>query len=257
MNDTLGIIPARWASSRFPGKPLALIGGVTMIERVCRQAVTALGADNVVVATDDARIAAAVKAFGGRAVMTAATHRSGTDRCREAFDIVVAEGGTYRYAVNIQGDEPFVDPSQIRQVAELLHRPDTEIATLARPFPATATYDDLADPNTPKVVWADDGRALYFSRSPIPYMRGVDPDRWCEACTHYAHVGMYGFTAEALHEVARLPQSALEKAEGLEQLRWLQAGMAIRVAVTTIPTIGIDTPADLEAANRLLLDRQS
>lgn len=244
--DATVIIPARWASSRFPGKPLALINGVSMIERVWRRASQAVGPDRVCVATDDARIADAVAAFGGRAVMTSPEHRSGTDRCREAFDIL---GRPTPLVVNVQGDEPFVSPDQIGQIVSILHGSGAHIATLARPFPAGTTYDDLADPNVVKALYNPiDGTAIYFSRLPVPYLRNIKPVLWPAQNIHRIHVGMYGFTADALEKATSLPQSQLELAESLEQLRWLEAGMTIKVGETLDPTIGIDTPADLAAA---------
>lgn len=244
---TIGIIPARYASTRFPGKPLAMIGGRTMIERVYTQAAKELA--DVIVATDDTRIARTVEAFGGRAVMTSATHRSGTDRCQEALEL----GGIDADAViNIQGDEPFVAPEQIAQIRELLSADGVEIATLVRRFRPEAGFEALFNPNTPKVVMDSDMNALYFSRSIIPYVRGAEWQQWLDKTTFYTHVGMYGFSRRALARVVTLPQSPLELAESLEQLRWLQAGYKIRVGITEFDTIGIDTPADLEAAQERL-----
>lgn len=239
----IGIIPARYASTRFPGKPLARIGERTMIERVYRQASRAL--PRVVVATDDERILRAVRDFGGEAVMTSESHRSGTDRCHEAF---ISCGSDADVIVNIQGDEPFIDPAQIAALRSCFDAPDTQIATLVRRFDAARGYEALENPNTPKVVLSDDGRALYFSRSVIPYVRGSERATWPSATQYYTHVGLYAYRADVLVRLVRLPQSPLELAESLEQLRWLQAGYTIRTAVTDCPTIGIDTPADLEAA---------
>lgn len=243
----IGIIPARYASTRFPGKPLALIGGVTMIERVYRQASKAL--NEVVVATDDSRIYDTVKAFGGRVVMTSDKHRSGTDRCYEAYTLSESDADVI---INIQGDEPFIDPAQIVSLQGCFDRPDTQIATLIRRFDKSLGYEALANPNTPKVVTDTDGRALYFSRSVIPYVRGVDHEQWADKTTYYTHVGIYAYRADVLGRLVALPQSPLELAESLEQLRWLQAGYSIMTAVTDSQTIGIDTPADLERACCLL-----
>jgi len=243
----LGIIPARYASTRFPGKPLAMLGDKTVIERVYTQVHKVL--DDVVVATDDERILQAVEAFGGKAVMTSASHRSGTDRCREANALT---GGSHDVVINIQGDEPFVTPEQISAIMACFDDTATQIATLVRPFPADSTAAQLQNPNTPKVVVDDHNHALYFSRSVIPYMRGVDPDQWAAKHTYYAHIGMYAYRAQVLDAIAQLPASPLERAESLEQLRWLQAGYTITVGLTTQSTIGIDTPDDLARARAYL-----
>lgn len=243
----IGIIPARYASTRFPGKPLAMIGGMPMIERVYKQARKAL--DEVVVATDDERILQVVAGFGGKAVMTSPDHRSGTDRCHEAYTLC---GSDADVIINIQGDEPFIDPSQIEALKGCFDNMFTQIATLVRRFDPSRGFEALADPNTPKVVTDTEGNALYFSRSVIPYVRGKQPDEWARSARYLTHVGVYAFRAEALGEIVRLPQSPLELAESLEQLRWLQAGYKIKTAVTDCPTIGIDTPADLAAAEEYL-----
>ncbi|WP_295727847.1 3-deoxy-manno-octulosonate cytidylyltransferase [uncultured Muribaculum sp.] len=243
MTKFIGIIPARYASSRFPGKPLADICGMTMIERVYRQASKEL--DDVVVATDDERIARTVEAFGGRVAMTSESHRSGTDRCREAYHIV---GSSADVVINIQGDEPFIDPAQIAELKQCFDSPATDIATLVRPFDATGSYEELADPNRPKVVLGDDMSALYFSRSVVPYLRNHPREEWPRRAQYYTHVGMYAYRADVLESITSLPQSTLELAESLEQLRWLQAGYRIRVGITTCATVGIDTPDDLRHA---------
>jgi len=247
----IGIIPARYASTRFPGKPLADIGGMTMIERVYRRASQAL--DNVIVATDDSRIYDAVRAFGGNVEMTSAEHRSGTDRCREAY---VNCGSAADVVINIQGDEPFIDPEQIEALKGCFVNPDTQIATLVRRFDPASGYDALVNPNTPKVVRDDRGFALYFSRSVIPYVRGTEPSEWPAHAEYYTHVGIYAYRAEVLAEIVRLPQSPLELAESLEQLRWLQGGYRILTAVTDAQTVGIDTPDDLERAVRYLKEHE-
>lgn len=244
----LGIIPARYASSRFPGKPLADIGGKTMIERVYTRVKDVL--DSVCVATDDERILAAVQAFGGRVVLTSDRHRSGTDRCYEAYTRI---GSGYDIVVNIQGDEPFIHPEQIETLKACFDDPATQIATLVKPFGPDADFETVvANPNSPKVVVNARGEAMYFSRSVIPYLRGKDPARWPGAHPYYKHIGLYAYRADVLKEITALPQSPLELAESLEQLRWLENGYRIRVGVTDRETIGIDTPDDLERALRFL-----
>jgi 3-deoxy-manno-octulosonate cytidylyltransferase (CMP-KDO synthetase) len=238
----IGIIPARYASTRFPGKPLAMIGSQTMIERVYRRACLAL--DEVVVATDDERIASTVANFGGRAIMTSPNHQSGTDRCYEAYCL---SGSQADAVINIQGDEPFIDPKQINQLKESLEA-GAPIATLIRKFDPAMGFEALFDSNTPKVVTDAQGHALYFSRSIIPYVRTVKYTEWLDTATFYTHVGLYGYRAEVLAELVKMPRSPLEIAESLEQLRWLQGGYQIQTAVTDCPTIGIDTPEDLARA---------
>ena len=243
----IGIIPARYASTRFPGKPLADMKGKYMIQRVYEQACKVL--DRVCVATDDERIFNAVQSFGGQVVMTSERHRSGTDRCFEAYTNL---GGGEEVVINIQGDEPFIKPEQIESLIACFDSPQTQIATLVRPFEATEGYEALANPNSPKVVMNERHEALYFSRSIIPYLRGVDPEQWLTQHVYYKHIGMYGYRADVLGEITRLPQSSLELAESLEQLRWLQNGYTVKVGITTQETIGIDTPADLQKAISLL-----
>lgn len=239
----IGIIPARYASSRFPGKPLAMIGDRTMIERVYRQASKEL--DDVVVATDDERIFNAVNTFGGKAVMTSTSHRSGTDRCYEAYCNV---GSDADVIVNIQGDEPFIAPEQIAALKSCFEDTSVDIATLARHFDPSRGFEALFDPNTPKLVMDNASNALYFSRSIIPYVRNYPWQEWLEHADFHTHVGLYAYRADILRQLTQLPQSPLEIAESLEQLRWLQNGYRIRVAITDRPTIGIDTPDDLKAA---------
>lgn len=245
----IAIIPARYGSSRFPGKPLADLGGKTMIERVYSRVAAVLGAENVFVATDDARIASAVDAFGGKAVMTSTEHRSGTDRVYEAYRIL---GSDADVVINIQGDEPFIALSQIEAVKACFADTEVEIASLARPFDASLGFDALFDPNLVKVVMDARMNALYFSRSIIPYVRSVDWKHWLEKVQFHTHVGVYAYKADVLARLTALPQSPLELAESLEQLRWLQNGYRIRMAITEAPTIGIDTPADLENALQFL-----
>lgn len=243
----IAIIPARYASTRFPGKPLALLGGKPVIQRVYEQ-VTSLFTD-AVVATDDERIYAAVEAFGGRVVMTSPDHRSGTDRCYEALCKV---GGEYDVVVNVQGDEPFIHPSQLEAIKRCFDNPATDIATLVKPFAEEDGVEALENPNSPKVVVDAESQALYFSRSVIPYLRGVEREQWLKHHTFYKHIGMYAFRAAVLREITALPQSALEKAESLEQLRWIENGYRIGVGVSEVETIGIDTPEDLERAEMFL-----
>lgn len=235
----VGIIPARYGSTRFPGKPLAMIGSKTMIQRTCEQALKS-SLDAVVVATDDARIFDEVQGFGGHAVMTRSDHRSGTDRCREALGLI---GEDCDAVVNIQGDEPFIDPRQIDQLASLIRCPEVAIATLARKI---VDKNMITDPNTVKVVFGNDGNALYFSRHAIPFVRGVDTSLWMDKTDYYQHIGVYAYKAETLCAIAEMPAGRLEQAESLEQLRWLEHGLAIKVAVTDIAqSYSIDTPNDL------------
>ena len=241
------IIPARYASTRFPAKPLAVLGGKPVIIRVCEQAKKEF--DHVFVATDDARIFDAVKEGGFIPIMTREDHKSGTDRCYEAF---IKCGVKVDVVVNIQGDEPFIQPSQLQTIKRLFDSKDTDIATLVKPFSPDTPFEKVANPNSPKVVVDDNWNALYFSRSVIPYLRGVPEAEWPARYTYYKHIGLYAFRADVLEAVTRLPQAPLEKAESLEQLRWLSAGYRIKVGVTDVETIGIDTPDDLAAAERFL-----
>ena len=240
----IGIIPARYASTRFPGKPLADMKGKPMIQRVYEQVEGVL--DAVCVATDDERIAAAVRAFGGQAVMTSNQHRSGTDRCYEAYQKV---GAGFEVVINIQGDEPFIHPEQIETLKRCFDDPATEIATLVKPFDPNGDFEStLFNPNSPKVVFNKRMEALYFSRSIIPYIRGEQYTEWLKTHTFYKHIGLYAYRAETLREITALPQSELEKAESLEQLRWLENGYRIKVGITHQETIGIDTPKDMARA---------
>ena len=244
----IALIPARYASSRFPGKPLARIGGREMILRVCDR-VSEAGIP-LAVATDDSRIADCVTGAGYRAIMTRADHQSGTDRIAEAYRLAESEADV---VINIQGDEPFIALSQLKQIQEAFDDPDTDIATLARPYPTDAPFEGLEDPNLVKVVCSDDMRALYFSRSVIPFLRGTEKKDWPKTFPYLTHIGIYAYRADILQRITALPRSPLEVAESLEQLRWLQAGLRIHVGISTEPTIGIDTPADLEAAEKYLL----
>ena len=256
----IGIIPARYASTRFPGKPLADLGGKPMIQRVYEQAKKVL--TTVIVATDDQRIFDSVKSFGGEVVMTSPNHTCGTDRVYEAYQIYTAQqqnnsellNHNDTVVVNIQGDEPFIQPEQIQALMDCF---PTEIATLVHPFGANDTWNDLTNPNYVKVAIAREntnlndttiGRALYFSRSAIPYLRGVEQTEWLLQGQHYRHIGMYAYRADVLQKITQLQPSVLEKLESLEQLRWLENGLTIRVALTHHASIGIDTPEDLQYA---------
>ncbi len=243
----IAIIPARYASTRFPGKPLAILGGKPVIQRVYEQVSSVL--EEVYVATDDDRIFQAVEAFGGRAVMTSDRHRSGTDRIQEAATTIGTDADV---VINVQGDEPFIHPSQIESLCRCFDNPTTQIATLGKPF---ETIEAVKNPNSPKIVVDNQGFALYFSRSVIPFVRGVDEAEWLSRYPFLKHLGLYAYRREVLREVTQLPMSSLEAAESLEQLRWLQNGYRIRVAETNIETVGIDTPDDLERAEQFLLGR--
>lgn len=247
----IAIIPARYASTRFPGKPLAVLGGKPVVQRVYEQVAGVL--DEAVVATDDRRIFDAVAAFGGRAVMTSADHRSGTDRCREAYETICrGQGREYDVVVNVQGDEPFIRPSQLEAVKRCFDDPATDIATLVRPFAPEEGLEALENPNSPKVVLDAASRALYFSRSVIPYLRGIPREQWLAKHTFYKHIGLYAYRTRALRAITELPPSALERAESLEQLRWLEHGYRIGAGISEVETIGIDTPEDLEKAEAFL-----
>lgn len=241
------LIPARYASTRFPGKPLAKIADKPMIQHVVEKAVSV--SEYVFVATDDQRISNIVNTFGGYAVMTSADHKSGTDRCYEAYcNVTDSSHQTFDVVVNIQGDEPFIKPEQIRQLISCFENPEVQIATLAKRFEQNA---DIFDPNKVKVVFSQSDMALYFSRNPIPYCRGVEKEKWNETTAFYKHIGMYAYRPEVLKEITSLPQGELEKVESLEQLRWLEHGYHIAVKVTEYESLGIDTPEDLERANKI------
>ena len=240
----MAIIPARYASTRFPGKPLAVLGGKTVIQRVYEQVSSLL--DEVYVATDDERIFQAVEAFGGRAVMTRSDHKSGTDRIEEAAEKI---GSQADVIINVQGDEPFIQPSQIKTLMQLFDAPETQIGTLGKRF---ENIEGVENPNSPKIVTDNRGFALYFSRSPIPFVRGKERSEWLANYPFLKHLGIYAYRREVLREVTQLPQGNLEKAESLEQLRWLENGYRIRVGLTDVETVGIDTPADLKRAEEFL-----
>ncbi len=242
-----GVIPARYASTRFPGKPLAVLGGKTVIQRVYEKVAGTLG--EAYVATDDKRILDAVEAFGGRAVMTSSSHKSGTDRIEEAVEVL---GKNWDVIVNVQGDEPFIHASQIEALCRCFDDGATEIATLGKPFGNDMVT--VSNPNSPKIVVDNRGYAMYFSRSVIPYVRGCGVETWADSFPYLKHIGVYAYRREVLKAITQLPQSALEKAESLEQLRWLQNGYRIKVGLTEVETVGIDTPDDLKRAEKLLSD---
>lgn len=244
----IGIIPARYASSRFPGKPLAKLGGKYVIQRVVEQVGAVL--DDVYVATDDERIYNTVTSMGAKAVMTRSDHQSGTDRIAEALEKI---GGNFDVVVNIQGDEPFIQKSQIETVVACFNDADTQIATLGKKF---ATIEEAKNPNSPKIILDNRSYAMYFTRALAPYIRGKEESQWIDVYPFLKHIGLYAYLTEVLHEITKLQQSPLELAEGLEQLRWLQNGYKIKVGLTEVETVGIDTPEDLQRAE-LFLAQQS
>ena len=235
----LGIIPARYASTRFPGKPLVQIDGKSMIQRVYEQAVKSTSLSEVVVATDDQRIADEVHRFGGRVMMTGSHHLSGTDRCAE----VASSASGFDAVINIQGDEPYIDPLQIDLVASCFSMKDVQIATLVKEI---HTEEELFNENIPKVVLNARQQAIYFSRQTIPFLRGCSKDQWLSAHQFYKHIGIYGYTSQVLLEITKLQPSTLELSENLEQLRWVENGYLIQTRLTDIETIAVDTEADLK-----------
>ncbi len=243
----LAIIPARYASTRFPAKPLALLGNKPIIQRVYERVQSVF--ENLCVATDDERIAKAVESFGGKAVMTSTAHKSGTDRCYEAF---CKMGGDADVVVNVQGDEPFIAESQLRSIMDCFADAQTEIATLVKPFGNDVSVETIENPNSPKVVVDANGYALYFSRSVIPYLRSINKAEWPKHHTFLKHIGLYAYRADVLKRITSMPMGELETCESLEQLRWLQAGFRIKVGTTDVETIGIDTPEDLQRAEQFL-----
>ena len=251
----IGIIPARYASTRFTGKPLAMLGGKTVIQRVYEQVDKTLNShpspltshpSPVYVATDDERIFTAVEAFGGKAVMTRSDHQSGTDRIEEAAEKIGTDADVI---INVQGDEPFIQPSQIETLMHLFDDEETQIGTIGKPFD---TMEGVQNPNSPKIVTDVRGYALYFSRSVIPFIRGKEQAEWLTHFPFLKHLGLYAYRREVLAQITKLPQSTLEKAESLEQLRWLQNGYRIKVGLTHVETVGIDTPEDLTRAEAFL-----
>ncbi len=242
--NILGIIPARYASTRFPGKPLVDISGKSMIQRVYEQAKKCGDLAEVIVATDDERIFKHVIDFGGVAVMTSPDHQSGTDRCAE----VALQHRQYEVIINIQGDEPYIDPEQISKLAACFNTAGTQIATLIK---KVQNEQELFNPNSPKVVVNKLLEAVYFSRSPLPHIRGKEPKDWLNNFIYFKHIGIYGYRADILQQITKLPVSSLEKAESLEQLRWIENGYRVKVAETDLETYAVDTPEDLE---RLIFD---
>lgn len=242
--NIIGIIPARYASTRFPGKPLIDINGKSMIRRVYEQALKASSLNYVVVATDDDRIAHHVTEFGGNVIMTADSHQSGTDRCAE----VVSKQPTFDIAINIQGDEPYINPSQIDLLADCFSDKETQIATLVKQI---IDYEELFNNSNPKVLLNTRREAIYFSRATLPFLRGVPTEKWLEHHTFYKHIGIYGYRCAILEALTQLPVSSLEKAESLEQLRWIENGYRIKTAETVVETIAIDEPQDLQKIRQL------
>ena len=242
----LALIPARYGSSRFPGKPLALVHGKPMIQRVYEQTVKAF--PNACVATDDERIYNAVKEFGGRAVMTSTTHNSGTDRCFEALKNYCKESGEiFDAVINVQGDEPYIKPEQLQQLGECFNDPSVELATLVKRVKDKA---ELLNNNSPKVIVDKNNDAIYFSRTAIPFSRDVEvTDEYVQGTPFFRHIGLYGYKVETLEKICKMPQSFLELTEKLEQLRWIENGLKIRVAETKYETHAVDTVEDLEYIN--------
>jgi 3-deoxy-manno-octulosonate cytidylyltransferase (CMP-KDO synthetase) len=241
--QVLGVIPARYASSRFPGKPLADLCGKSMIQRVYEQASQVKNLDKVVVATDDDRILEHVMSFGGEVMMTSEQHNNGTSRCDEVLEILGGKGYSYDVVVNIQGDEPFIQPEQIEKVIVPFYEDNVDITSLATPI---SENEELFDPNEVKVVMDIKGFALYFSRHALPFQRDIQESNWLKQQDYFKHLGLYAFRADVLRKVVRLAPSALEQAEKLEQLRWLENGFSIKMEITSYQGHGVDTPEDLE-----------
>lgn len=246
----LGIIPARYASTRFPGKPLTMINGKSMIQRVYEQSLKAEFLSDVIVATDDQRIFDAVKNFGGKVMMTSSNHNSGTDRCCEIVENI---GNHYDAVVNIQGDEPFINPEQINQIAQLISSEESQIASLCKPI---KDEEEIFDENVVKVVFDNNYKALYFSRQTIPFLRKEEKNAevWMKARTFYKHIGIYAYKVDVLKKIAKLPQSGLELAECLEQLRWIENSYTIKMGVTEFESYSIDTPQDVEKCLKFFKD---
>ena len=241
MTNILGIIPARYGSTRFPGKPLIDIGGKSMLQRVYEQSLKSSSLKKIIVATDDERIAAHVINFGGEVSLTSQDHQSGTDRCAEVLE---NEKGDFDIIINIQGDEPFIDPAQIDLLAGCFDSEEIHIATLIKKL---EREEDIRNPNIVKAIRNYKNEAIYFSRSPIPYRRNPGAD-----ITYFKHIGIYGYRAGVLLKITKLPVGNLEKAESLEQLRWLENGYRIGVKETTMESISIDTPDDLQYVEKYL-----
>ena len=247
LEKVIGFIPARYASTRFPGKPLVNIGDKTMIQRVYEQAGKVL--KHIYVATDDDKIFKAVESFGGNVIMTSPEHQSGTDRCAEAYSICETKSKkSFDVVINIQGDEPFIEPGQIRSLIDCFNNEKTDIATLVKPI---TSNEIIFDPNKPKVAIGTNGQALLFSRSPIPYIRNAEQHNWSIKHKYYQHIGMYAYRTDVLSRITQLKPSSLELAESLEQLRWLENGFQIYVRETDHESIGIDTPEDLDKIKKM------
>jgi 3-deoxy-manno-octulosonate cytidylyltransferase (CMP-KDO synthetase) len=242
----LGIIPARYASTRFPGKPLADIGGKSMIQRVYEQAKKSKSLSEVVVATDDVRIEQHVKGFGGKVVMTSDQHQSGTDRCFEAMSNIKIPADII---INIQGDEPFIQPAQIDEIASCFCDEQVQLATLVK---KVVTTEELFNSNIPKVIVNRNKEAIYFSRQTIPHIRGKKEEEWLKNYTFYKHIGIYAYQSVILGKITQLPPSSLELAEGLEQLRWIENGYKIKVEVTDYESVAVDVPDDLKKLTKFL-----
>lgn len=239
---SIGIIPSRYASTRFPGKPLIIIKGKSMIHRVYGQSMKSRKLTKVVVATDDERIYDHVKGFGGEVLMTDASHANGTARCNEIISLLEKNGEHFDVAVNIQGDEPYISPEQIDSIVGLFENSKAKIATLVKKI---SSSDELFDPNVVKAVMDNSNNALYFSRHPIPMLRGADNMNWLDNFTFFKHIGIYGYRTNILKTIANMPAGKLEQAEKLEQLRWLENGIPVTVGITDYESVAIDTPDDL------------
>lgn len=247
----LAIIPARYASTRFPGKPLAMLGGESIISRVYHRVLHTEGVDDVMVATDDESICDHVESFceEGAVMMTSEKHNSGTERCGEVVERLERQGYHYDIIINVQGDEPFVEPTQLQTLIVCFEDPEVQIATLVTPIAST---DELTSPNNVKVVFDQNFKALYFSRQPIPFVRDVPVEKWLDRSAYYKHVGIYAFRTKVMEQVCQPVPCLIERCEKLEQLRWLYTGIPITVRITDHANIGIDTPEDLVAAEEYL-----
>lgn len=250
MNKVLIVIPARYASTRFPGKPLAILNGKPLIQWVW-ESVKRLDGGDVIVATDDARICATVESFGGKAMMTSNQHRSGTDRCGEVLRNLEQQGQHYDIVINVQGDEPFTRYEQLQSLIDAFTNPAVQIVTLKTRI---KSVEELTSKNNVKVVTTPKGEALYFSRQPIPFIRDKAIEGWLKEHEYYKHVGIYAFRAEVLRQVVQLEQTPLEKCESLEQLRWLENGYQLKIVETETANIGIDTPEDLALAEKEIVN---
>lgn len=242
----IGIIPARYGSTRFPGKPLVDIGGKSMVQRVYEQAKKSVQLSEVIVATDDKRIEEHVKGFNGKVVMTSDQHQSGTDRCFEAMEAFSVKADV---VINIQGDEPFIHPGQIDEIASCFKDPDVQLATLVKKI---STQEELFNVNIPKVLLNKKKEAIYFSRQTIPFIRGKKQEEWLENHTFFKHIGIYAYKASVLKEITSLKTTVLESLEGLEQLRWIENGYKIKVELTDYESVAVDVPDDLQKLRKFL-----